>query len=251
MGDGKEDGGARKLGGGPSLAAVALWGSSGGQKSQLLADEERARLAVIASVVRFKKGTQIYREGGRADAVFNVVSGVVKVYWMSPDEAECIFAFLFADDVFGLTEEGRYINSARAVTDVTTYRLPIPALERQLRKDAELEFHVISKLCHELREARRHAFLLSQRSAVVKIAMFVKLIEQNQVAKGGSATELDLPMTRSDIGDYAALSLEAVSRSFRTLETRGVLSIRDKGVRIEDQSQLEAFLASSDPPDEL
>jgi CRP-like cAMP-binding protein len=246
MGHGKDDNDARKLGSGPSIAAVAFWGSSEGQKRQLLTDEERARLSIIASVVRFKKGAQIYRKGARAAAVFNIVSGAVKVYRTSPDETECILAFLFADDVFGLTEEGRYVNSARAVTDVTTYRFPIPALERQLRKDAAFEFHVICKLCHELREAQRHAFLLSQRSAVVKMAMFVQMIEQHQVAKGGSATDLDLPMTRSDIADYAALSLEAVSRSFRTLEKRDVLSFRNKRVRIKDRTQLETLLAKDE-----
>jgi CRP-like cAMP-binding protein len=35
---------------------------------QLLSDEERARLAVIASIMRFKKGAEIYREGEPADS---------------------------------------------------------------------------------------------------------------------------------------------------------------------------------------
>jgi hypothetical protein len=90
---------------GPSIAAVALWGASGGRRAQLLTDEERAQLSVIASLARFKKGAQIYREGERADAVFNVVSGVVKSYKVLPDKTERIAAFLFADDLFGLAEE--------------------------------------------------------------------------------------------------------------------------------------------------
>jgi CRP-like cAMP-binding protein len=40
-----------------------------GQMNQILTDEERASLAVIASVARFKKGAVIYREGDPADRV--------------------------------------------------------------------------------------------------------------------------------------------------------------------------------------
>ena len=45
---------------------------------QLLSEEERARLAVLASIVRLNKGEEIYSEGQRADAVFNIITGVVK-----------------------------------------------------------------------------------------------------------------------------------------------------------------------------
>jgi CRP/FNR family transcriptional regulator len=111
-------------------------------------------------------------------------------------------AFLLPDDLFGLSAEGGYANSAKAITAVSAYRLPVTALRKRLTKDAELEFHVICKLCQELRQTQRHAFLLSQRRAVTKVAMFVQLIEQLRIARGEQTTEIYLPMDRSDIGEY-------------------------------------------------
>jgi len=70
---------------------------------QLLSDEERARLAVIASIVRFEKGAKIYREAEPAHAVFNIISGVVKAYTYGPGRNELIGSFLFHEDLFGLT----------------------------------------------------------------------------------------------------------------------------------------------------
>lgn len=231
---------------GPSIAAVALWGSSKGKTMQLLTDEERARLSVIASVVRFKKGMQIYHEGDHGDALFNITTGVVKTYRVLPDETERISAFLFPDDLFGLAEEGKYANSAKAVTAVAAYRLPVTALESRLRKDAALDFHLICKLCHDLREAQRHAFLLGRHHALAKVAMFLQLLEHHQDARGESTKELYLPMSRSDIGDYVGMSLETVSRSFRTLASRSIIAFRDKRhVKIEDRARLET-LASDD-----
>lgn len=229
-------------GGGPSIAAIALWGASGGRRAQLLTDEERARLSVIASIVRFKKGEQIYRQGDRAEAVFNVISGIVKSYRILPSTGERIGAFLFADDLFGLADEGRYANSTRAVTAVTAYRIPVSALESRLRKDAPLEFHVICKLCHELREAQRHALLLGRKNALSRLAMFFQLLEEHRVARGDGAQELYLPMTRSDVAAYLGLSLEAVSRSLRALASRGVIAFRDKrSIKVLDRDQLNAL----------
>jgi CRP-like cAMP-binding protein len=231
---------------GPSIAAVALWGSSKGKRTQLFTDEERAQLSVMASVVRFKKKMQIYREGDRAGAVFNIISGVVKAYRVLPDKTERISAFLFADDLFGLAEEGKYVNSATAVTAATAYRLPVPVLESQLRKDPALEFHVICKLCHDLREAQRHAFLLGRRGALSKVAMFFQLLDHYQAARGESTKDLYLPMSRSDVAEYVGMSLEAVSRSFHTLATRGIINFSNKRiVKIVDRTQLE-MLAQDD-----
>jgi CRP/FNR family transcriptional regulator len=49
--------------------------------------------------------------------------------------------------------------------------------------------------------------------------MFLQLLEQIQAARGERSTEIYLPMNRSDIGEYVGMSLEAVSRAFRSLTT--------------------------------
>jgi len=110
---------------GPTISALDPWASSAGRMHQLLTDDERARLVVMSSIVRFKKGEIIYQDGDPAEAVFNINTGVVEAYKVTPDGREHITAFLFADDLFGLSAEGRYTNSAKAITDVTAYRLPV------------------------------------------------------------------------------------------------------------------------------
>ena len=48
---------------GPRIRALDPWAHSAGRMHQLLSDEERARLAVMSSIVRFKKGENYLREG--------------------------------------------------------------------------------------------------------------------------------------------------------------------------------------------
>jgi len=235
--------------GGPRLRAVDPWLPGRpwpGRAKQLLSDEERARLATFASIVRLKKGEQVYAAGDPAKAVFNIISGVVKAYKQMPDGALHVASFLYPEDLLGLSEEGRYANSAEAITPVTAYRLTLEALQR-LSKDAELEFHVITKLCHELREAQRHAVLLAQKHALSKLAMFLQLQEHIQ-STNGALSEIYLPMNRSDIADYVSMSLAAVSRGFRTLVSRGVINYRDRRhVTIIDREVFDKLAKNSGP----
>jgi hypothetical protein len=104
--------------GGPALRAAHLWlGDNPSRVHQLLSKAERARLSVIASIVRFDKGQQIYRAGDAVDAIYDLIFGVVKAYSTGPDGSEIVHAFLFADDLLGLSEEGRYPISPRVHSD--------------------------------------------------------------------------------------------------------------------------------------
>jgi CRP/FNR family transcriptional regulator, anaerobic regulatory protein len=241
-------GGSKLAAAGPAISAVSLWlpRNPGGRPHQLLGDDERARLATIASIVRFKRGEEIYASGAPARAVFNIIGGVVKAYQRDGRGREHIAAFLYPDDLFGLAEEGRYVNSAKAVTPVTAYRLPIAALQRELSRNAALELHVIAKLCHDLRQTQRHALLLAQRHASARLTRFLELQEHLQSAMA-VPSEIYLPMARSDIADYVGMSPAAVSRGLRDLTGRGIIKNRDRRhVKIVDRKAFERLASEFD-----
>lgn len=74
--------------------------------------------------------------------------------------------------------------------------------------------------------------------------LFLQLLEQLQVAKGDRTPEIYLPMSRSDIGEYVGMWLEAVSRAFRILATRGVIKIRSRRyVKIADRDAFDRITA--------
>ena len=238
---------------GPALRALHPWIASSGRPNgcvrQLLSDEERVRLAVIASVVRFAKGEAIYRAGQPVGAIYNIISGVVKAFSTEVDGREHIHAFLFADDLLGLSDDGRYVNSSEAVTPVTAYQLPTAKLQSHLRKDAGLEFHVICKLCQELRQAQRHAFLISRRDALPKLAMFLQLLEDLQAGRGEPINEIHLPMDRTEIAEFVGMSLAAVSRGFKKLSASGVIEMRNRHhVKVKDRAAFDDLAESSASP---
>jgi CRP/FNR family transcriptional regulator len=114
------------------------------------------------------------------------------------------------------------------------------ALQREFSTDATLGFHVIAKLCPELRQTQRHAFVLAAKRTVAKLTLFLQMLAQIELAKGQPVNEIYLPMSRSDIAEYVGASLAAISRAFRTLTTQGVLQVHDRQhVKILDQRAFE------------
>jgi CRP/FNR family transcriptional regulator, anaerobic regulatory protein len=53
-----------------------------------------------------------------------------------------------------------------------------------------------------------------------------------------SAAEINLPMSREDVGRYLGLALETISRGFTKLQDEGVIEVAGRTVKILDVEQL-------------
>jgi CRP/FNR family transcriptional regulator, anaerobic regulatory protein len=228
-----------------SISAMPFAYCRNGAAPLPLDSAQTERLARIGSVVRFAKGARIYEEGGKADSIYNVIKGEVKTFCALSSGRRRVTAFLFPGDLMGLAENGRYTSTAQAITELTTYRLPLAALDPVLRSDPALEHGFLCKLCNDLCAAQAHAITLGRRDAHGKLAMFLHELAANRPLASAVPTRVFLPMTRSDVADYLGLSLEAVTRSFRKLQRGGIIDVYDRhNVRIVDRPRFEKLVAA-------
>jgi CRP-like cAMP-binding protein len=229
----------------PSLRAVPFLRGAAGAETIALTDRQREQLARIGMRLRLPARMVIYREDSTADWVFAIAEGAVKTYRELPSGKRIVSAFLFARDLFGLAENGRYVNSAQAITRVTLYRLPLSELTVLLKHDPDLQFHFLAKVTHELRESQRRTILVNRRDAAGRLAMFVALMLSESVPTPETGREVPLPMTRSDIANFLGLSLESVSRAAAELERRGLVAFEHRHLaRILDADRLAKLVAA-------
>ena len=230
----------------PSFRAVPFLKPGTDRETVLLTDRQRTELVNIATRVRLPARMLIYREDSPAHWVFAVAEGVVKSYRELPSGKRSVVAFLFPRDLFGLAEQGRYLNSAQAITRVTLYRLPVHALATLLKHDGDLQFAFLAKVTHELREAQRRAVLVNRRDAVGRLATFIALMGERDAESGSRVRHVHLPMTRSDIAGFLGLSLESVSRAAAELDRRGLVRFDSRdSARILDPSRLARIVAAT------
>jgi CRP/FNR family transcriptional regulator len=212
-----------------------------GARRDLLTTEERQRLAPIASLVRVERGGTLFREGSEATAIYDVADGVLKSLMVRPDGSHSILGFFFPQDIVGLAENGVYSNTVQAVTASVLYRLPLPALERLLRRDSELDHQFLIKAFHELRGAQFHVLTLGIGRADVRVARFLELMRQTQAGPAGPAL-IELPMSRADVAEYLSLTPETVSRAFARLRRAQVIACPHPHlVRVLDEERFHAI----------
>ncbi|MNL87085.1 Fumarate and nitrate reduction regulatory protein [compost metagenome] len=67
---------------------------------------------------------------------------------------------------------------------------------------------------------------------------------QRLSARGFSASELVLRMTREEIGSYLGLKLETVSRTFSKFVDDGIVEVKQRHIRILDTDALKRIVNS-------
>jgi CRP-like cAMP-binding protein len=207
----------------------------------LLTTRQRHELAGLATQVTFRARATVYHERAHAAAIFICKEGALQAFRDFPSGKRHVIVFHFADDIFGLAERGRYVNTLQALTATICYRIPLEPLTAVLRRDAELQYHFLCKVIHELREQQRRAIVLDQPSAAGRLAMFLAMLARHLSSPLGRDV-IPLPMSRSDIANFLGLSLESVSRASRRLVDEGLIAFQGAhAVRVVDRKGLEAL----------
>ncbi|MEQ1616750.1 MAG: helix-turn-helix domain-containing protein [Terricaulis sp.] len=190
--------------------------------------------------MRFHRNEEIFGEGEPATYVYRVVSGAVRSTSFSNGGRRQILSFHTVGDVFGLEAGGAHTLTAEAVSDTEV------ALVRRSLVDAAaadpLAAHGMIALMHRhLLDAQTHALLLGRKGACERVAAFLL----NLADRCGQRSEIDLPMSRADIADYLALTIETVSRAFTQMEREHTIELpRSRHVVVRDRGALEMFEAA-------
>jgi CRP-like cAMP-binding protein len=174
--------------------------------------------------VTYQRGQEIYGETDPAEHWYRLESGAARKYALLADGRRCIVDFLFPGDYFGFRV--RHCNSFAveaiiAGTKVARYSRRIletaadrdPRIAREIR---EIAFEAISR-------SQARLLILGRVTAIEKVGAF--LLEMMTRCSGHNRRVVNLPMSRYDIADYLAISVETVSRALTELKHSGVIKL--------------------------
>jgi len=167
----------------------------------------------------FKPNEEVFGEGEVADHIFRMVSGNVRNYKLLKDGRRKIDAFRLRGDVFGLEAGGRRECCAEAIDEVCVV-ISRRRAAAGAAVDCEAGQQLWSATARELRRAQQHALLLVM-NAQQRVAWF--LIEMAR--RLGDPEMVELPMSRQDIADYLALTIETISRTITQFEATGLVGL--------------------------
>jgi CRP/FNR family transcriptional regulator len=184
-----------------------------------------ARIAAIASRRTLAPRQSVFCEGDRADSVYEVVRGMLKLFKLLPDGRRQITGFLSRGHLLGLAHDERYLYTAEAVTEVALCRYPRAQFDRLIDEVPSFARRLLAATCDELRAAQDQMLLLGRMGAAEKVASFLLAMAERRASGEDDDNEILVPMARNDIADYLGLTTETVSRALTQLKREGVIAI--------------------------
>ena len=194
--------------------------------------------------VIYHAGDRLFEQGESAKKVMFVGTGTAKTQMTDANGDLQVVGFPSAGDVLGVLpgSAGRHACTAIALDTVAVCEVDREELLNALSHSPRNMAEVLSRCAAESENQAKHLLLLGQKTAEQRMAAFV-LDRSSRMRNAGLASEqVDLPMSRADLGSYLALAVETVSRLLTRLQDAGYLSVQRHGVGILNRQGLDAVV---------
>ncbi len=191
-------------------------------------------------------GQTLYQAGEKFSYIFAVRSGTFKSSLSLAGGREQVSGFHMAGELMGLDgiANGVHASSATALEDTEVCAIEYRRLSELAAQSGNFQLILAQLMSREIVREHSLMMLLGSMNAEERLAAFLLNISQRMKARGYSANEFHLRMSRAEIGSYLGMKLETVSRTFSAFQQQRLLEVDKKHVRITDLERLsQAFEA--------
>jgi CRP/FNR family transcriptional regulator len=192
---------------------------------------------------RVQTGEHLLRAGDPFRALYAFRLGFFKSYVTTSDGRTQITGFPMAGDLAGMDGMGseRHAQSVVALETGEVCVLPYLSLRELACRFPALQHQINRVMGSEIVRGQRMMTLLATMPAEAKVADFLLSLSRRLAARGYSASEFHLRMSRLDIASYLGLKLETVSRTISKLNRIGAIRANMRHVAILDRGLLSAM----------
>ena len=217
-------------------------------QSTSLAGVVRSELINLEGVTKFspnRRFATVYAEGGPADTLYFLESGLVKIYKRGPDNKEIILQIIGAGELFGEqvlgTEQSRMI-SAEVLQEGVIYVLPRDLFLRVCEKRPELWREMCGLLTARKRELEKKIELLCLHDVEYRILYYMAELAKTFGAKS-NASEYSIPLSQGELASLIGATRETTSTTLNALARRGIIRLGRRQLIV---PSVEGILAAAD-----
>ena len=186
-----------------------------------------------------KRGAEICRTGETARFWYRIASGMARQCALSADGKRQIVDFLAPGDFFGFSSADEQPFTVEAIVAGTWFlRYPRSQVEQLIDAHPRLSERFRKVAFASLSRMQARMLHLGRTTAQQKVGSF--LVEMSGRSAQSPDHEVRLGMTRYDIADYLALSVETVSRTLTDMKRAGLIRYSEaRAIQILDRDALE------------
>ena len=192
----------------------------------------------------YRPGDAVYREGEYGDALYVLVSGVMKLFRPYSGSKEATLRLLKSWDIFGhlaFAGEARQRAYAEAVTECVVTKVPKIFVERAVRQEPRVAFKIMTLLELRLVQYEELVKCLLPRETEVRLANLLPLLAQKFGDRRDGVVTIDLRLTHQDLAAMVASTRESVTKVLNEMRGRDLIEVEAGRITLKDWRALAAL----------
>ena len=184
-----------------------------------------------------KPGQHLFRQGEKLDHLYAIRSGILKSYTIQEDGREYVMGFHLPPDLFGWEgiDSNQLSVSVVALDSSNVCQIPLTQLETLLREIPELEAQLLQLVSKRIKNDNLAQLRTSSEQ---RVASFILHLISHYTLLGYPYYFCKLLMTHQDIANYLRIAPETISRTFHTLQSKGLINLSKKTIYVNDLKKL-------------
>jgi CRP/FNR family transcriptional regulator, nitrogen fixation regulation protein len=183
------------------------------------------RLDPFATIMHCHRGQEIPNSSGSAGHWYYVIAGAVRRCTIRSDGRRQIVDLMLPRDFFFIPDTRGEGTTEAIVEETVLASYPGGRVEQFAERDPQFARELREVALQFLSRSQDQLLILGGITALEKVGSFLlSLAGRASETKG----QVELPVSRYDIANYLAVSVETVCRSITDLQQRGVITLAGK-----------------------
>jgi CRP/FNR family nitrogen fixation transcriptional regulator len=195
------------------------------------------RLDAFAMIMPCNRGQEIPSDPGPSGHWYYVIIGAVRRCAVRSDGRRQIVDLMLPGDFFFVSDNQNEATIEAIAEDTVLASYPGQRVEAVADRDPEFARELRRVAFQSVTRSEAQLLIIGRVTALEKVGAFLLSLDGRVSDRSG---QVELPISRYDIADYLAVSVETVCRSITDLQQRGVIALAGKRtVRILNRGALE------------
>ena len=211
-----------------------------------LESEEMTLIAAHARSMRKARGEFIYMPGDRADFVYILKHGRVKLSVLSESGKEIAIDIIQSGEIFGefaLVDESQRSNMTQALDDVLMWVFSKHDFTKLLTSLPMLALSYIKLVGDRRRRMEKKLSDITSKPVSGRICELLHELSTSSAEFETVATDYIVPLTHQDVASLIGAARQTTTTVLNDLERRGIIELGRGSIRVKRLKELQTYAA--------
>jgi CRP/FNR family transcriptional regulator len=208
---------------------------------------DMSEITSAARALRKERGEFVYMPGDRAETVYVLRKGRIKLSVLSESGKEFAIDIFQPGDIFGefaIVDEATRSNMAQALDDALMWVFGKRDFVRFLETRPKLAMNYIRLVGDRRRRMEKKLSDITTKDVAARVCELLHEISTSPAAPPAAADELLVPLTHQDVASLIGASRQTTTTVLNDLERRGIIELGRGWIRVTHLKELQVYVGS-------